>query len=313
MSDGLKQITPADAAIILAVCEAGTTVGAAQRMHLTQSAVSKAVSRVETLLGVKIFDRDAGGLRPRSEARELISSVQAVDREWRCLEVSASLLKRGDASTLSIITTPSIGHGVLARALGRLKRSHPKARVRLEMGDPIEVLRAGGAEIAFMFSPRVGPDMETMRVMNGRMVVMLHRDDPLARHASLRLSDLPHQRLICFDRHKSPLGWLVAQAFDREQRLYAPNYVVPYSLTATHLAANGCGVAVVDDFVLLGQAFDDLVQRPLEPEIPIEITMMWVRNQPRSQLAKALISGMEAANQASVATFQTNGRGDLQA
>lgn len=289
----MSEITPEHARIVLAVHACGTTTGAAERSNLTQSAVSKAVARVEAQLGTPLFERRRGRLHLRPPARELLDSVLAVDCEWRLLLMAAARLRSGEAVPLDIITTPSIGHGVLAQALGSLKRDFPSAKVRLAMGDPVDVLRSGRAEIGFMFSPRVGPEFETSAVLQGRMVVLVHRDDPLAERTSLRLEDLETRRLICFDRHKSPLGWLVAHAFEAAGRLYAPYYSVTYCLTAAHLAANRCGIALVDDFVLYGQPFEELVQRPLEPEIPIEITMMWRRNQPLSQLGKALMQVME--------------------
>jgi len=290
---GLK---PEHARVVLAVHACGTTAEAARRIHMTQSAVSKIITRAERLLETQLFERRAGRLRLRDDARELLGSLVAVEAEWERCQVTATRLRTGEGIPLKIITTPSIGHSVLARALRRLKEEYPGANVKLGMGDPIDVLREGAAEIGFMFSPRVGHEIETAPVMRGRMVALIHRDDPLAGLDVVRIDDLAKRPLICFDREQSPLGWLVALAHEQAGRPYAPHYEVPYCLTAAHLAANGCGVALVDDFVLHGQSFEELVQRPLVPEIPIEIRVMWLRNQPLSQLAKALTQIMQRAD-----------------
>ena len=50
--------------VLAAVVEAGSFVRAAEQLGLTQSGVSRAVARLETRVGVRLFDRTARAKRP---------------------------------------------------------------------------------------------------------------------------------------------------------------------------------------------------------------------------------------------------------
>ena len=54
-----------------ALMESGTTSKAALRLGLSQSAVSRSISSLEARLGLLLFERDGGRLRPTSEATRL--------------------------------------------------------------------------------------------------------------------------------------------------------------------------------------------------------------------------------------------------
>ena len=285
-------LTPASAKVLLSVHRHGTTTAAARALNLTQSAVSKIVSRAEESLGTLLFRRTKGGLALRPEAVELLGSLDQVEAEWGRLAGQIADLRSGRAIPLRIAATPSIGHAVLARAIRQLLIDSPDARIHLTMGDPVAELSRGAAEIGFMFSPRSNPDIEVTPLFKGAIVALVHGDDPLSRHDKLTLQQLSSRRLICFDRTKSPLGWLIARAYEDAGLIYAPFMEVPYSITAAHLVESGCGAALVDDQLLKNQRFDRLAQRPLHPAIPLDICIMTVRHQPLSQLARRMMANL---------------------
>src|SRR5687768_16531017 len=67
-----------DLELVLALAEMGTTVRAASRIHLTQSAVSRGLLAVEGKLGVPLFTRAAKGLTPTPAGEQLIAGAGAV-------------------------------------------------------------------------------------------------------------------------------------------------------------------------------------------------------------------------------------------
>ena len=52
----------------LAAYDAGTFAGAAERLRLSQQAISKSISRLESHLGVRLFERDGRRVRPSTRA-----------------------------------------------------------------------------------------------------------------------------------------------------------------------------------------------------------------------------------------------------
>jgi DNA-binding transcriptional LysR family regulator len=178
---------------------------------------------------------------------------------------------------------------VIARALSRLVAEYPDARIELIMGDAPTELSRGSADIGVMFSPRVTDDIALTPLAQGSIIALVRSDDPLVTRGTVSLREIADRRLICFDREKSPLGWLIARAHEEEGLDYAPFMTVPYSISAAHLLARKGDVTLIDSLLTQAQRFDGLVRLSVSPEIPITICMMTVRSRPLSRLAARLV------------------------
>lgn len=285
----MKALTPTHAMVLRAVERCGTTVEAARRLHLTQSAVSKIIARSEAALGVPVFDRSDGRLVLRPEAHGLMSVLGHVEDEWRSLRSAVGDVRSGRALPLRIATTPSIGQGLIAQALRRLMTDYPQARIELIMGDAPTELSKGAADLGVMFSPRVTDDIALTPFAQASIIAFVREGDPLARRGRVSLPELRNRRLICFDREKSPLGWLIARAHEQAGLVYAPFMTVPYSISAAHLLARQGDVVLIDSLLTQAQRFEGLIRLDVTPELPISICLMTVRSRPLSRLAACFV------------------------
>lgn len=285
----MKPLMPSHASVLRAVDRCGTTVEAARQLHLTQSAVSKIVARSETSLGIAVFDRRDGRLVLRPQARSLMQALGAVEDEWRSLREAVGDLRSGRALPLRIASTPSIGQGLIAQAIRRLVTEYPKARIELIMGDAPTELSNGTADLGVMFSPRVTDDIALTPFAEASIIALVREDDPLAVRGTIGLAELRERRLICFDRAKSPLGWLIARAYEQAGLDYAPFMTVPYSISAAHLLARQGDVILIDSLLTQVQRFEGLVRLDVTPELPITICLMTVRSRPLTRLAARFV------------------------
>ncbi|RYE82665.1 MAG: LysR family transcriptional regulator [Hyphomicrobiales bacterium] len=285
----MSGLTPFHAGVLHAVDRFGTTVEAARQLNLTQSAVSKIIARSEAGMGVAVFERRDGRLVLRPQARALMRALRAVEDEWRDLRQAVGDLRSGRALPLRIASTPSIGQGLIAQALRQLVTEYPQARIELIMGDAPTELSQGTADIGVMFSPRVTDDIALTPLAQASIIALVRNDDPLARCRSVSLNDIKNRRLICFDREKSPLGWLIARAHEDAGLDYAPFMTVPYSISAAHLMAQQGDVTLIDSLLIEAQRFDGLARLWVTPEIPITICLMTVRSRPLSRLASRFV------------------------
>jgi DNA-binding transcriptional LysR family regulator len=285
----MKALTPSHATVLRAVDRCGTTVEAARQLHLTQSAVSKIIARSEATLGVPVFDRRAGRLVLHPQAHALISALAHVEDEWRALREAVGDLRSGRALPLRIASTPSIGQGLIAQAIRRLMTEYPQARIELIMGDAPTELSKGAADVGVMFSPRVADDIALTPFAQASIIALVRKDDPLAHRGQVSLPELRDRRLICFDREKSPLGWLIARAHERAGLDYAPFMTVPYSISAAHFLARQGDVILIDSLLTQAQHFEGLVRLDMMPELPISICLMTVRSRPLTRLAARFV------------------------
>ncbi|WP_186418345.1 LysR family transcriptional regulator [Bosea sp. CS1GBMeth4] len=293
----MKALTPSHATVLRAVDRCGTTVEAARRLHLTQSAVSKIIARSEAVLGVPVFERSAGRLVLLPQARALMRALGDVEDEWATLRRAVVDLRSGRALPLRIASTPSIGQGLIAQAIRRLVADYPQARIELIMGDAPTELSKGAADLGVMFSPRVTDDIALTPLARAAIIALVRRDDPLARRGSVSLPELRGRRLICFDREKSPLGWLIARAYERAGLDYAPFMTVPYSISAAHLLARQGDVILIDSLLTQAQHFEGLAKLDVTPELPTTICLMTVRSRPLTRLAARFVEILVGSRQ----------------
>jgi len=285
----MKSLAPSHAKVLRAVDRCGTTVEAARQLYLTQSAVSKIIARSEAVLGVQVFDRSDGRLVLRAEAQGLMSALGHVEDAWYALRGAVGDVRSGRALPLRIASTPSIAQGLIAQAIRRLVTDYPEARIELIMGDAPTELSKGAADLGVMFSPRVTDDIALTPFAQASIIALVREDDPLARRGRVSLPELRDRRLICFDREKSPLGWLIARAHEQAGIDYAPFMTVPYSISAAHLLARQGDVILIDSLLTQAQRFDGLVRLDVTPELPITICLMTVRSRPLSRLAACFV------------------------
>ncbi len=292
----MKVLTPSHATVLRAVDRGGTTVEAARQLHLTQSAVSKIIARSEAALGIAVFDRRDGRLVLRPQARALMQALGNVEDEWRTLRRAVGDLRSGRALPLRIASTPSIGQGLIAQAIRKLVADYPQARIELIMGDAPTELSQGSADLGVMFSPRVTDDIALTPFAEASIIALVREDDPLAHRGVISLAELQERRLICFDREKSPLGWLIARAYEQAGLDYAPFMTVPYSISAAHLLARQGDVILIDSLLTQVQRFEGLVKLEVTPELPITICLMTVRSRPLTRLAARFVEIITGLN-----------------
>lgn len=129
-------------------------------LHMSVSAVSRTISRLENELGVPLFDRDRRGMRPTAAALELAKSAQRIESEWRDLRRT---LGSGSALTgeLRIFCSVTATHRLLSPILSAYREACPGVEVLLITGDQADGLarvHRGEADVAVIGRPSQLPD-----------------------------------------------------------------------------------------------------------------------------------------------------------
>lgn len=108
----------------LAIVRTGTTLGAARRLGVDHSTVARRLTRLEAVLGVRLFDRSPRGLAPTEAAAALIFHAERIESE---LITAASLSAKASQATGPVrLATPEIfGTWLVAPNLAQLSERHP--------------------------------------------------------------------------------------------------------------------------------------------------------------------------------------------
>ncbi len=244
----------------IAVADAGGFTRAADRLHLTQTALSRRVQRLEDFLGIALFERTTRsvaltriGADFLPQARRLLGDLRGALAEIR--ETGKAL--RGD---VTIACVPTAGVHLLPAILQRYAQLHPTNRVRIldhsSSGVAEAVLRRE-AEFGINMQGAAHAELESAPLMSDRMVLVCRRTHRLAHRSRVPWKDLEGEALILPGLASGNRPWLDL-SLERHGIAIHAFYEVQRSSTAVGMVSQGVGIAVVP-----GLAVRDLPDRAL--------------------------------------------------
>lgn len=189
---------------------------AAQHVHISQSAVSLAISDLERQLGVQLFHRHkakgvsltVAGSALLPEARNLLGRAGEFAR-------SASDLSGELTGALTVGVHPPLTATIFPRMLSDFSHLHPGVALGFEEGSTDALqdsLSAGRSELALMFDLGVRTEMTKLPLFTARPRVVLSAGHRLAGQRAVRLRDLADEPMIMVDL--PPSGDFYRSTFD---------------------------------------------------------------------------------------------------
>lgn len=174
-----------DLRVLLATAETGGLTNAGKRCGLSTAAVSAAIKRMETSLGVRLFERTTRSVRPTAEGEVMIDHAR---RALELVSEGQALVQAGTAGltgTIRITVATVIAHEMLAHWLAEFAALHPAISVDLHVSDAHLDLVREGIDLAL----RNGPLPDSSH--SARLLATAHRvacASPayLARHGTPR-------------------------------------------------------------------------------------------------------------------------------
>ncbi|MFW6092524.1 MAG: LysR family transcriptional regulator [Pseudomonadota bacterium] len=237
-----------DLQAFLAVADCASFSQAAERLHLTQPAVSKRVQALEASLRCRLFDRvgksiyltDAGRLlRPRAEA--LLRAMRDTERELADLD-------RRVAGELGLATSHHVGLHRLAPALRTFTRRYPDVALDIRFEDSEEahdLVRRAETEIAVVtLNPDGDPELTDRALWDDPLLFVASQDHELSAGRHLTLRDLAGFRPV-LPGLGTYTGRIVANAFAAEGLAVRPNLATNYLETIAMLVGIGLGWSVL--------------------------------------------------------------------
>ncbi len=171
---------------------------AAERLGLSQPALSKSLRRLEDALQVKLFDRNSKGLELTAEGSLLLARARDLRLSLRNVAREVSEVSEGRAGHLRIGVGPTIPTRLISSALARLFIDAPRIAARVTISDADEIvpaLRKGELDLninLMYLSPPEG--LCYVRLYEEEFVVCASRHHPFASQSEVRLEDLSNAR-----------------------------------------------------------------------------------------------------------------------
>ena len=275
-----------------AIMVTGSISGASRLLAVSQPAISRLLAHTEDRLGMKLFERVKGRVQPTPEARRLFDEVDEVHQGVLRINRLAEELREHGTGAMHIVASPSVAQTLVPRAIGRFRGKHPAARIEFEILSLHDlVTKVGTSHVDFGISvlPVDEPNIVCEAIGAGRLVVVCPKDHPLASLPEVGPDDLAPFPVISYGP-QTPYGASVEGVLSQAQRTVQVRTVVRYTSVACALVQEGGGVAIVDEFVIRGDTWPEIVSRPLVPATRMRVHLMTQRFRPRSRLAQHFIS-----------------------
>ncbi|MGR3434636.1 MAG: LysR family transcriptional regulator [Shimia sp.] len=161
----------------LAVAATGTFVGAADRLFVTQSAVSLRIRRLEDAVGQRLFERSKGGAALTPEGRAFEGYALRILGIWEESRQQIGL-PEGFTAYLNLGAQYSLWPRLGFRWLDALRAHRPDLSLRAEVGMPdrlTTMLGEGTVQAALLYTPQLRPGLRAERVMDDELVLISGR------------------------------------------------------------------------------------------------------------------------------------------
>ncbi|OZI30233.1 hypothetical protein CAL29_19440 [Bordetella genomosp. 10] len=277
---------------LCAVIESGSISAAAERLHLSQPAVSKIIAMLEYRTKLKLFEREyrrivptAEALYLHTEARRLLADLTNVDR-------LAEELRTLNAGAISLGCMMALGSHVVPAILARFLERRPKVDLTFQIRSPNKIMQWAIAQqidfgIGITAMTHEAVQKETLCVVDG--VCVLPPGHRLARRPHVHATDLHGEPFISFVKEGYMRQTLdqVLDALDVSPRRTA---TASNSHAACALVLQGAGIAVADPYTADFFAPHGLVVKPFLPAVRYEFQLLWPRFKARGKLVQMLVA-----------------------
>ncbi|MEM6385452.1 MAG: LysR family transcriptional regulator [Pseudomonadota bacterium] len=258
-----------DLSAFLAVMDIGTFHGAAERLNLSQPAVSRRIKKLEFALGSSLFERTTRSVTPTLAAKRLQARAEALIDDaadmTRALRDDSTLFKHQRQAIVTVASVPSVMSRIFPPALHHLARTTPLPRIRFldrSANETAVAVSNGEADFGVCSLPLLEPNTKFHPLFEETIILALRDDHPLAAMAEIPLNRLAEERLILPTRGTGN-RLLIDETLARVNNSLRWTFEVSRTATALDLVAGGVGLAFLPTSALEGAAARDVIWRPV--------------------------------------------------
>ena len=247
---------------LLAIEEAGSLMEAAERLHVTQSALSHQLKDLEGRLGAALLVRrtrpvrfTTAGLRVLALAREVLPRVQQTERELKRLAA-------GQTGRLHIAIECHSCFQWLMPALDAFREHWPEVEMDLSAAfsfAPLPALVRGDLDMVITSDPVENDAVKYLPLFRYELVLAVSRQSPLAASKWIEPEDIADQTLITYPVERERLDVFTAFLNPANEEPAAIRTAELTPMTA-QLVAAGRGVAALPNWALTEYTEHDLLK-----------------------------------------------------
>lgn len=275
--------------VFRAIMQAGSVTGAARLLFTSQPTVSRELARLETLSGLRLFDREGGRLLPTAQALLLLEEVERAYVGLERINSVAQSIRRFEHGQLSLSCLPLFSQTLLPPVCKQFQAQHPGIGLSITAQESSlleEALSAQRHDLGLTESEHLPRGTQGELLFCADMVCILADDHPLLARPRLALADFRGQDFINLsglDIYRQTLDEHFRQAgVDRRIVVETTNAASVCAMVRQRL-----GVAIINPLSAMEEAGRGLAIRPLQLSVPYRVMLIRPDYRPSSSFVEA--------------------------
>lgn len=270
----------------MVIVEEGRLGEAAERLYTTSSSLSKHISAIEEEYGVKLFDRTKRTISLNEYGKIFLPYARQM------VQLNADVVERLEEKKADSGNVLNIGAGYRTFEVAVEFRRKYHIGLNINEGyDQKALLRSGECELAIMVNEKnKNGELEVLPYKKDRMVLVCHKQHPLAKRESIHISELKDEDFIMLpDSDKNRPSKIIFNACLAAG--FTPNVVLRGVVGSQVVAfvAQNMGISLLWGKALVPVMRDEVVTVEVEPSVDIDISICYMKNRMLSDTAKKFI------------------------
>ncbi|KAA0911346.1 LysR family transcriptional regulator [Pusillimonas sp. ANT_WB101] len=262
--------------VFLSVMENGTTQRAAELLYTTQPTISKTIARLESLLGVELFVRSGGRLKPTNYAFRLLREAELIQTELAGFERRVRQIKDDAEDGLWFEAVSTLSIAMVPRAIARLKQIHPDIKITFNISQTDQILlraKKNLIDFGLLHFPTDTPYPGAQKLNSSELVCIVPKGHFLTKKKMVTPQDLQPFPLVSY-RASLPYTKLIESAFHEYGLRYEASITVNHSVALYSLVNAGYGAAIVDNFFATDGVFPNIERIPFSPKREVTVGLI---------------------------------------
>lgn len=271
-----------------AVMQAGSTTGAAEELHTSQSNVSRLITQLEADTRLVLFERSGGRLSPKPEAKALFREVERVFVGLKSLAYAADSIRNLGSGRLRIASIPGIGMSFLPRVVQRFRQSRPDVTVSIHTNTSNTVeqwVSSQFCDVGIVAFVSAAATCQAIALPDAEVVCLLPKSHRLAGKSRIKATDLRGEQYISLV-HGDGSREETDRVFEQEAVERVLSLEAQYSATCCEMVKLGLGVTLAHPLVATDYVGQGIKVLPFSPSVNYPNFLLYPPHRAVSQLAE---------------------------
>ncbi len=261
----------------LTVAEKKSFSRAAEKLKLSQPAISFQIKALEKKYGQLLIDRSTQSLSLTPAGEILFSKAKKILEIQEELEMEISSLSKEVKGQLVIGASTIPGEYILPSLVSVFKKRHPKVKILIEIGDSLEIIKKlleKEIDLGFVGATFPNPQLSFKKFLPDELVLIAHPEHPLARKKSVTLEEAIKFPFLTREAGSGTLKTFQQELEKHSLSLKDLDIVIELGSTQAILTAveSGLGVSVVSRWAARLAALSNLIavvplKKPIKRDI----------------------------------------------